>query len=76
MTRQAVVMMLTMTLLMGVVLSAVFTWQAIGFAPGFVGQWASRFMQTYPVVLPTVVVVAPIAQRVAAHIERWWSRPS
>lgn len=70
MTRQNIIMMLVMTLLMGIVLSAVFTWQAIGFAPGFVAQWASRFVQTYPVVVPTVLLIAPIAQRVAARIER------
>jgi ketosteroid isomerase-like protein len=65
MNRHSIVMMLLMTLLMGIVLSAVFTWQARGLAIDFASQWADRFIHTYPVVLPTVLVIAPIAQRLA-----------
>jgi hypothetical protein len=59
---------------MGVVLSAVFTWQSICFAPDCLSQWATRFMHTYVVVLPTLLLVAPVTQRVASRIERWWVR--
>jgi ketosteroid isomerase-like protein len=63
--RDMLLMMLVMTLLMGIVLSAFFTWQAVGFATDFVAQWMRRFVSTYAVVLPTVLIVAPAAQRIA-----------
>lgn len=69
-TRETALMMFTMTFLMGVILSAWFTWQAIGFSTGFVSAWAERFFSTYLIVLPTVLVVAPIAQRIARGINR------
>ena len=55
-----------MTLLMGLVLSFVFELQAglHGFdeAGRFVANWLRRFLGTYVIVLPVVVVVNPIAK--------------
>lgn len=72
--RDTVVMMLVMTLLMGVVLSAVFTWQADGIGADFATRWFDRFVSTWIVVLPTVLLVAPVAQRIATWLgERLFS---
>lgn len=68
-SRQTLFMILAMTLMMGVILSAVFTWQAIGFAPGFIAGWATRFVSTYIIVLPTVLLVSPLAQRFARWLD-------
>ncbi len=70
MTRQTILMILIMTLLMGLILSAVFTWQAQGFHNGFLVTWMSKFMTTYVVVLPTVIVVSPIAQRLSVRLDQ------
>jgi hypothetical protein len=75
-TRQTLFMILTMTFLMGVILSGVFTWQAMGFGAGFVAEWASRFVSTYIIVLPTVLLVSPIALRFARWLDRKLSPPS
>ena len=74
--RQTLFMILTMTFLMGVIMSAIFTWQAMGFGPGFVGVWAGRFVSTYIIVLPTVLLVSPIAQRFARWLDDKLSPPS
>jgi Protein of unknown function (DUF2798) len=66
--RDTIIMMILMTIMMGLVLSGVFTWQAVGFSPGFVEAWLSRFAKTYVIVLPTVLVVLPIARRLTAKI--------
>lgn len=71
MTRQMVLMILIMTLLMGLILSAVFTWQAQGFQNGFIVAWMSKFATTYVVVLPTVIVVSPLAQRLSVRIDQF-----
>jgi hypothetical protein len=60
--RDTLIMMIIMTILMGLSLSCVFTWQAMGFGPGFIETWLSRFAKTYLIVLPTVLVVSPIAR--------------
>ncbi len=70
MTRQMVLMILIMTLLMGLILSAVFTWQAQGLQAGFIVAWMSKFATTYVVVLPTVIVVSPLAQRLSLRIDQ------
>jgi hypothetical protein len=70
MTRQSILMILIMTLLMGVILSAVFTFQDIGLSVEFLPQWIRRFLSTYILVLPTVLIVAPVAQRLATSIDR------
>jgi ketosteroid isomerase-like protein len=66
-TRQTLFMILAMTFLMGIILSGIFTWQAIGLGAGFFAEWAGRFVSTYVIVLPTVLLVSPVAQRFA----RW-----
>lgn len=74
--RQTIVFMLVMTLLMGLVLSAWFTWQAHGFFAGFAAEWAARFVSTYIVVVPTVVLVTPLAQAIAGWANRLIDRLS
>jgi Protein of unknown function (DUF2798) len=69
-TRETALMMFTMTFLMDLILSAWFTWQTVGFSAGFVSAWVTRFFATYVIVMPTVLVVAPIAQRIARGINR------
>jgi hypothetical protein len=74
MTRQSLLMILIMTLLIGLILSGFFIWQAQGFSAGFVSAWLSRFAGTYIIVLPTVLIVAPIAQRTSVHLDQWIER--
>jgi len=70
--HQQLVFVFFMTLLMGLVLSFVFEVQAgnhgIEDAGGFVASWLQRFLGTYVIVLPVVVVVNPIAKRLAAAV--------
>jgi uncharacterized membrane-anchored protein YitT (DUF2179 family) len=68
--RDTLIMMILMTIMMGLSLSFVFTWQAIGFGPSFVSTWLSRFANTYVIVLPTVLVVSPIARLMTMRIGR------
>jgi uncharacterized membrane-anchored protein YitT (DUF2179 family) len=68
--RDTLIMMVLMTIMMGLSLSCVFTWQAMGFGPEFVGIWLSRFVQTYVIVLPTVLIVSPIARWLTMRIGR------
>lgn len=67
--RQTWLLLLTMTVLMGLVLSAVFTWQDRSLDAGFLEAWLSRFAGTYIIVLPTVIVISPIAQRLALYFD-------
>lgn len=67
--RTSLLMMLIMTVLMGLVLSAVFTLQAVGLRADFAAQWLGRFASTYVIVLPTVLVVAPVAQWAARRLD-------
>ena len=66
---QRLVFVFFMTLLMGVVLSLVFEFQGSGYrvddVGGFAGRWLRRFLGTYIVVLPVVVLVSPIATRLS-----------
>jgi nitrogen fixation/metabolism regulation signal transduction histidine kinase len=71
MTRQNLLMILIMTLLIGLILSGVFTWQAHGLTTGFLSAWLGRFASTYIIVLPTVLIVAPLAQRLSTSLDRW-----
>jgi hypothetical protein len=73
MPRDRLFLMFFMTLLMGIVLSAVFTWQAQGFANGFVAAWAVRFLSTYIIVLPTVLIVSPLAQWLAVQTDNFFT---
>lgn len=68
--RQTLIMILTMTIMIGLILSAIFTWQAIGFSAGFFTAWMERFIATYIIVLPTVLIVSPMAQWVARTLDR------
>lgn len=68
--RRTLLMILFMTIMMGLILSAIFTWQDGGFRPGFVAAWLGRFIATYAIVLPTVVVVSPIAQWAAGWLDQ------
>jgi ketosteroid isomerase-like protein len=70
-TRQTILMVFFMTLMMGIIISAWFTWQAIGFGTGFLSTWAQRFFSTYLVVVPTVLIVSPIAQGFAKTIDSY-----
>jgi hypothetical protein len=74
MTRQSLLMILIMTLLIGLILSGVFTWQAQGFSVGFIAAWLGRFAGTYIIVLPTVIIVAPITQRSSVRLDQWIAR--
>jgi nitrogen fixation/metabolism regulation signal transduction histidine kinase len=71
MTRQNLLMILIMTLLIGLILSGVFAWQAQGLTTGFLSAWLGRFASTYIIVLPTVLIVAPLAQRLSTSLDRW-----
>jgi len=70
MTRRTLLMILFMTIMMGLILSAIFTWQEAGFTGGFVAAWLGRFLSTYAIVLPTVLVVSPIAQWAAGRLDQ------
>ncbi len=74
MPRDRLFLMFFMTLLMGLILSAVFTWQAQGFASGFIAAWAVRFLSTYIIVLPTVLIVSPVAQWLAVRADNFFAR--
>lgn len=63
-----ITLILLMTVFMGVALSGWFTYAEMGFAPGFARAWVDRFVSTYVIVLPTVVVVSPVAQWLARRI--------
>jgi ketosteroid isomerase-like protein len=72
--RRGIFMILAMTIMMGLILSAIFTWQAIGFGPKFMAIWASRFLSTYALVLPTVIIVSPIANLFAQTLDNALSK--
>lgn len=59
-----------MTLLMGIVLSGVFTYRELGLGPDFASAWVWRFLETYALVLPTVLVVSPVARALTGAILR------
>lgn len=70
MSRRTILMILFMTILMGLTLSAVFTLQDIGPRSDFVPVWLARFAATYVLVLPTVILVSPIAQWASVRVDR------
>lgn len=74
MSRQNLLMILLMTLLMGLILSAVFTLQDSRSSEGFLEAWMMRFWSTYIIVLPTVFVVAPVAQFVSRWLDAFLGR--
>lgn len=62
------ILILLRALMMGLILSGIFTYTDIGPVPGFAGEWGVRFLSTYAIVLPTVLVVSPIAQSNARRV--------
>lgn len=54
-----------MTLFMGLILSGIFEVQAGTHFPEFIFSWLKRFLGTYVIVVPTVLIVSPIAKRIA-----------
>ena len=70
--HQQLVFVFFMTLLMGLVLSFVFELQEAGYTIGnaatFLTAWLSRFLNTYIVVLPVVVLINPIAAGLSALV--------
>lgn len=56
-----------MTIMMGLSISGIMTaWN--GWAGSFVLAWLTAFGKTYVIVVPTVLVVMPIAKRLTAAI--------
>ncbi len=39
-----------------------------GFAPGFAGVWLKSWALSYAVVIPTILTLSPLVQRVAANV--------
>lgn len=62
------VFMFFMTLLMGLSISAIMTWWNGGWQGPFVFAWLRGFARTYVVIVPTVLVVMPIAKRLTATV--------
>lgn len=62
---EQLVLLFFMTFLMGLILSFAFQVQETGIAPApaFLAGWLRRFMQTYIMVVPLVLVVSPLAKR-------------
>lgn len=69
MSRVSLITMLVMTVLMGVILSGVLTLQETGPRDTFWLQWLDRFISTYVIVLPTVLLVSPLAHAAARRLE-------
>jgi hypothetical protein len=61
-----------MTFLMGLLLSFLFQFQETGIAEAsaFVSAWLGRFARTYVIVVPIVLVVAPLARRLTSLVLR------
>jgi Protein of unknown function (DUF2798) len=67
--RQSLIMILLMTVMIGLAISAWMTYQATGMNASFLSAWLQRFLSTYIIVLPTVLVVSPFAQWLAKKID-------
>ncbi len=52
-----------MTLLMGLAMSAYFTFQSGVENHAFVSKWLEAFISTYLVVVPVVLIVSPVAEQ-------------
>ena len=57
-----------MTFFMGLVISAYAEIQTNGLSNTFVTMWLTRFITTYIVVLPTVLIVSPITKILASYL--------
>lgn len=62
---EQLVFLFFMTFLMGLVLSFTLQLRDTGFAgfSGFVQAWLWRFLETYVIVLPLVLILSPVARR-------------
>jgi hypothetical protein len=58
------VLLFFMTFLMGLVLSFIFQVQESGIGPAsdFLAGWLGRFLRTYSIVVPLVLLVTPLAR--------------
>lgn len=72
--RHTAILILLMTLMMGLILSGIFTYVEMGLTQGFLGAWAARFLSTYVIVLPTVLIVSPVAQAATGWVIGWLDR--
>jgi hypothetical protein len=68
--RQTTIMVLLMTKMMGLLMSAWHTWLTAGFGPTFLASWGLLFLSTSLIATPAVFIVSPIAQRLARWIDR------
>ncbi len=56
-----------MTLLMGPSISGIMTLKTQNLNADFVKVWISSFLETYVIVLPTVILVSPVASRLQVY---------
>ena len=73
--RQLVIMTAIMPLLVGFILSGIFTYLERGLFRDFLLVWFERFWSTYLVVLPTVAFVGPLTRKLTAIVERRFLQP-
>lgn len=70
------VFLVFMTVLMGVTISGIMTvWHGSG-GSSFAVAWLWSFARTYVIVLPTVLIVGPIARRLTAAVTAAPTEPS
>ena len=56
--------------LMSLIVSGIATFRAVGLVETFIGLWASSWISSWAVAFPTVLVVAPLVQRIVARLVR------
>ena len=57
-----------MGLMMSCLMSAVVTWRNVGgFPPDYAMKWAVAWVTAFVVAFPLILVVAPLARRIALH---------
>lgn len=56
--------------LMSLLVSGIATGRAMGLGPGFTGTWLSSWLSAWAVAFPAVLLVAPMARRLVAHLVR------
>jgi hypothetical protein len=59
---------LVVTGVMTLVVAAISTLRAIGFAPSFVSTWLSAWLLSWMVAFPVMVLIMPMAKRAVALI--------
>jgi heme-degrading monooxygenase HmoA len=60
-TQRLVLFMVVMTAMMGIALAALLTLRDYGLRSDFLHEWWTRFIGTYVFVVPTVLLVSPLA---------------